>query len=167
MGVQSAHETSRTCARCAWPALNVRLVSGWSLSHPNNRCCVACVSQIRSPERRTLVSKLGAAVVVGLLLLTQSATAQSTKPVTPGTLASQTIHRRAVDAVIWGVPLVSFDSRAAGILPRRQGQVQRHHLVAQAADELDEAARAGIRARGHSPPCRQVPDVRTPGSSWR
>jgi hypothetical protein len=56
------------------------------------------------------VSKLGAAVFVGLLLLTQSATAQSTKPVAPWELESRTVHRRAVDAAIWGVPLVSFDA---------------------------------------------------------
>jgi hypothetical protein len=48
--------------------------------------------------------------VVGLLLITQLATAESSKPLTSAELASRTVYRRAVDAVIWGVPLVSEES---------------------------------------------------------
>jgi len=55
------------------------------------------------------VPKLESAFIVGLLLTGQSAMAQSAKPYTPRELASRTIYRRAVDAVIWGVPAVSLD----------------------------------------------------------
>jgi len=48
-------------------------------------------------------------VVIGLLLVSQSATAQSTKSFTSKELASRTVYRRAVDAVIWGVPAVNLD----------------------------------------------------------
>jgi hypothetical protein len=54
--------------------------------------------------------KLVSAFIIGLLLVTQSATAQSTKPITAEQLASQTVYRRAVDAAIWGMPLVSLDA---------------------------------------------------------
>lgn len=47
--------------------------------------------------------------VAGLLLQCQSATAQNTKPYSTQELASRTIDRRAVDAVIWGVPAVTLD----------------------------------------------------------
>ena len=49
------------------------------------------------------------AFVIGLLLVTQSATAQNTTPFTSKELASRTVYRRAVDAVIWGVPAVTLD----------------------------------------------------------
>jgi hypothetical protein len=55
------------------------------------------------------VSKLVSAFFLGLLLVAQSATAQSATP-TAKDLANETVHRRAVDAVIWGVPLVSQES---------------------------------------------------------
>src|SRR5271157_584063 len=45
--------------------------------------------------------------IIGLVLFTQSAAAQTTY--TPQELASRTINRRAVDAVIWGVPAVNLD----------------------------------------------------------
>lgn len=50
--------------------------------------------------------RLAASLIAGLLLVTQPATAQRTKPLTAEELASRTVHRRAVDAVIWGLPLV-------------------------------------------------------------
>jgi hypothetical protein len=53
--------------------------------------------------------KLVSAMFVGLLLIAQPATAQSVTPYTPQELASRTIDRRAVDAVIWGVPAVNLD----------------------------------------------------------
>ena len=56
------------------------------------------------------MAKLVSAFIIGLLLVTQSATAQSTKPLTSGELASRTVYRRAVDAVIWGLPLVGEDT---------------------------------------------------------
>lgn len=45
-------------------------------------------------------------VSVSLLLASQSATAQSVDAYTPEDLNSQMVYRRAVDAVIWGLPLV-------------------------------------------------------------
>jgi len=45
--------------------------------------------------------------IIGLVLFTQSAAAQTTY--TPQELASRTLYRRAVDAVIWGVPAVNLD----------------------------------------------------------
>jgi hypothetical protein len=48
--------------------------------------------------------------VVGLLLVTQLATAESSKPLTSEELASRTVYRRAVDAVIWGLPLAGEDT---------------------------------------------------------
>ena len=45
------------------------------------------------------MARLVFAFVIGLLL-TQSANAQNTKPLTTEELASHTIYRRAVDAVI-------------------------------------------------------------------
>jgi len=54
---------------------------------------------------RNLVS----AVFISLFLTTQSATAQSVAHYTPQELASRTVYRRAVDAVIWGAPVVTLD----------------------------------------------------------
>ena len=48
-------------------------------------------------------------IVVGLLLVAQSAAAQTATPFTSKELASRTVYRRAVDAVIWGVPVVNLD----------------------------------------------------------
>jgi hypothetical protein len=56
------------------------------------------------------MAKLVSAFIIGLLLVTQSATAKSTKPITSKQLDSRTVHRRAVDAAIWGMPLVSEDA---------------------------------------------------------
>jgi hypothetical protein len=55
------------------------------------------------------MARLVFAFVIGLLL-TQSANTQNTKPLTTEELASHTIYRRAVDAVIWGLPLVGEDA---------------------------------------------------------
>ena len=48
------------------------------------------------------------ALITGVVLLSQLATAQTTT-FTSQELASRTFYRRAVDAVIWGVPVVSLD----------------------------------------------------------
>jgi hypothetical protein len=50
------------------------------------------------------------AFIIGLLLMIQAATAQSATPLTSKELTSRTIHRRAVDAIIWGLPLVGEDA---------------------------------------------------------
>ena len=50
-----------------------------------------------------------AVMILGLLLAARSATAQNTAPLTSEELASRTVDRRAVDAVIWGAPAVTLD----------------------------------------------------------
>jgi len=56
------------------------------------------------------MAKLVSALIVGLLLISQSATAQNTKPFPSKELDSRTFYRRAVDALIWGLPLVGEDA---------------------------------------------------------
>jgi hypothetical protein len=56
------------------------------------------------------MAKLLSAFIIGLLLATQAIAAQGTKPLTSKELASRTVYRRAVDAVIWGLPLVGEDT---------------------------------------------------------
>ena len=53
--------------------------------------------------------KLAFSFIVCLLLASQSASAQNSSPFTSSELASRTVYRRAVDAVIWGVPAVTLD----------------------------------------------------------
>jgi hypothetical protein len=55
------------------------------------------------------MTKLASVCIITLVLLAQSATAQNTTPLTFEELNRRTIERRAVDAVIWGVPVVSLD----------------------------------------------------------
>jgi hypothetical protein len=55
------------------------------------------------------MAQLFSALILGVLMLTQSATAQNTKPLTSKELSSRTFYRRAVDAVIWGAPAVTLD----------------------------------------------------------
>ena len=56
------------------------------------------------------MAKLVPAFIIGLLLVTQPAKAQGQGPLTAEDLASRTVYRRAVDAAIWGLPLVSLDA---------------------------------------------------------
>jgi hypothetical protein len=56
------------------------------------------------------MAKFVSAFIIGLFLLTQSTAAQNTKPLTSEELNRRTVERRAVDAVIWGLPLVGEDS---------------------------------------------------------
>ena len=74
------------------------------------------------------MAKLVWAFIIGLLLVCQSATAQNTTPFTSEELASRTVYRRAVDAVIWGSPLVGEDTVKQAAF--RDGKA-RHRLVAQ------------------------------------
>jgi hypothetical protein len=55
------------------------------------------------------MAKLATAFIIGLLLVSQSATAQNAPSFRSKELASRTVYRRAVDAVIWGVPAVTLD----------------------------------------------------------
>jgi hypothetical protein len=56
-----------------------------------------------------MAKPVSSAFIIGLLLVTQSAMAQNTIPFTSKELASRTVYRRAVDAVIWGAPAVTLD----------------------------------------------------------
>lgn len=56
------------------------------------------------------MAKLLPVFLVGLVSLTQAAKAQNAAQFTPQELTSRTVQRRAVDAVIWGLPLVSEDT---------------------------------------------------------
>ena len=58
----------------------------------------------------TRLSSMLIAVVIGLPLAVNSAGAQKPQRLSPDELAKRTIHRRAVDAAIWGQPIVSFDA---------------------------------------------------------
>src|SRR5271169_3737871 len=60
-------------------------------------------------EELVSMAKLVSAFIIGLALLTQAITAQNTTSLTSEELNRRTIERRAVDAVIWGVPIVSLD----------------------------------------------------------
>ena len=55
------------------------------------------------------MAKLISAFLVALLSLAQSVRAQQAKNFTPEELKARTVERRAIDAVIWGVPVVSLD----------------------------------------------------------
>jgi hypothetical protein len=63
------------------------------------------------PTRRDTFRMMGSGVLLAgagnAVAQTPSRTGQ---PLSPDELAKSTIHRRAVDAAIWGVPTVSFDS---------------------------------------------------------
>lgn len=55
------------------------------------------------------MAKLVSSLIIGLLLSAHSAAAQKTTQFTSEELNRRTVERRAVDAVIWGVPVVSLD----------------------------------------------------------
>src|SRR5262245_47428238 len=59
---------------------------------------------------RNSVNAVAALVAIGLLVLTAFAWSQQPFNFSTAELAKHTMHRRAVDAVIWGQPTVSFDS---------------------------------------------------------
>ena len=56
------------------------------------------------------MAKFTSACIIGLALLAQSATAQKMTSFTAEELNRRTVERRAVDAVIWGLPLVGEDA---------------------------------------------------------
>jgi hypothetical protein len=56
-----------------------------------------------------MIKLVSAVIGVLLLMMGQSALAQNTTEFTSEELAARTVHRRAVDAVIWGVPAVTLD----------------------------------------------------------
>src|SRR5271167_3968719 len=59
---------------------------------------------------KTSMANLVTSLLAGLLAVSPFATAQTPAASTPDPLAQQTVHRRAVDAVIWGLPLVGEDA---------------------------------------------------------
>ncbi len=70
---------------------------------------------------------LPAAALVAVLFgwLTDSSVADDKKPtqLTPGQLAERTLHRRAVEAVIWGMPAVNYDLMLQEMLTKTPGKV--------------------------------------------
>jgi len=56
------------------------------------------------------MAKLLSAFIIVLMLFAQSGAAQKTTPLSPEELNRRTVERRAVDAVIWGLPLVGEDA---------------------------------------------------------
>jgi hypothetical protein len=77
------------------------------------------------PHRRGTYGK--ACVLIRLLLSAQSAIAQNTTPLTSEELSRRTIERRAVDAVIWGVPVVSLDMMRQAYF--RDGKAQYNNII--------------------------------------
>lgn len=74
-------------------------------------------AQISSPtwfgdtnDKVKAMGKIAAALFVGLLLGAHPGTAETANTFTPAELASRAIYRRAVDAVIWALPLVGEDA---------------------------------------------------------
>jgi hypothetical protein len=61
-------------------------------------------------RKETQVAKIVSTFIVGLAPLVQSATAQQATSFTFEELHRRTVERRAVDAVIWGLPLVGEDA---------------------------------------------------------
>src|SRR5271166_5227575 len=65
--------------------------------------------------------------IIGLALFAQSAAAQNPTPLSSQELASRTLYRRAVDAVIWGVPVVSLDMMRQAYL--RDGKAEYNDVI--------------------------------------
>src|SRR5271169_4766782 len=65
--------------------------------------------------------------IIGLLLSAQSAIAQNTAALTSEELNRRTIERRAVDAVIWGVPVVSLDMMRQAYF--REGKAEYNDII--------------------------------------
>src|SRR5271166_3142213 len=73
------------------------------------------------------MAKILSVFIVGFALLAQSATAQSVTPLTSQELNSRTVQRRAVDALIWGLPLVGEDAVKQAAF--RDGKAQYNDIV--------------------------------------
>lgn len=76
---------------------------------------------------RTRLSLPGAILLAGALLVPRPGTAvgddQKAEPLTPAQLAERTLHRRAVEAVIWGMPAVNYDLMLQEMLTKTPGKV--------------------------------------------
>jgi hypothetical protein len=57
------------------------------------------------------------------VLLGGPAVAQEKRPFTPAELAERTMHRRAVEAVIWGMPAVNYDLMLQEMLRKTPARV--------------------------------------------
>lgn len=68
-----------------------------------------------------------ALITFGLLLATNIVCGQEPKALSSEELAKGTIHRRAVDAAIWGVPAVSFDAMRQADL--RDGKAKYNDII--------------------------------------
>ena len=56
--------------------------------------------------------------------VTAFAQEKNSQAFSPAELTERAIHRRAVEAVIWGMPAVNYDLHVPGDGPRRQGRRQ-------------------------------------------
>ena len=107
------------------------------------------------------MAKARSAFIIVLLLLGQSVMAQNKTTFSSEELASRTVYRRAVDAVIWGLPLVGEHTvgRACRRAGRRPVDATRDvELVRQVlADQRDFPApvlaawREAFKAAAHDP----------------
>jgi hypothetical protein len=75
----------------------------------------------------TRVSYVLTATIMVILLAAHSAGAQEPHHLSPEELAQRTIHRRAVDAAIWGQPIVSFDAMRQAYF--RDAQAQNNDVI--------------------------------------
>ena len=66
-------------------------------------------------------------IVLVLPLTTHAAGTQDTPPLTSEQLATRTIQRRAVEAAIWGQPIVTFDAMRQAYF--RDAQAQYNDLI--------------------------------------
>jgi hypothetical protein len=73
------------------------------------------------------MTKLASVCIIILTLLAQWAAAQSTAALTSEELNRRNIERRAVDAVIWGVPVVSLDMMRQAYL--RDGKAEYNDII--------------------------------------
>ncbi len=66
-------------------------------------------------------------IVCSVVLFGGATSAREKEPLTPAELADRTMHRRAIDAVIWGMPAVNFDRLNQAM--HRTGRAQSSHLL--------------------------------------
>src|SRR6476619_7816936 len=81
-------------------------------------------------KRRTAAGVLAGCALLGWLLIPSVGQekklepgAKTEAPFTPAQLAERTLHRRAVEAVIWGMPAVNYDLMLQEMLTKTPGKV--------------------------------------------
>ncbi len=93
-------------ARAAKPAFYLNAVNMLQFAAEPRRRIAGSAATRKGPQ----LAKFLSAFIVGFVLLVQSAAAQNPTSFTPEELHRRTVERRAVDAVIWGLPLVGEDA---------------------------------------------------------